>query len=116
MRTLIQWLAPGIACAMLVACGGDDNGAAPGGGDASFNDVNNNPGDDGPSPGSDANPLRGDAMRPPDGGDGGGPCNFATFVKGLIATDTTGSALPSTDLGQSCTDNNDQAEFKSLFP
>ncbi len=44
-----------------------------------------------------------------------GACNFATFVNGLIANDTTMTALPSTDLGQSCTDDQNQAEFQSLF-
>jgi hypothetical protein len=44
-----------------------------------------------------------------------GPCNFATFVLGLIANDTTSSALPSTNLGQTCTDDQKQSEFSSLF-
>jgi hypothetical protein len=44
-----------------------------------------------------------------------GPCNFATFVLGLIANDTTAQALPSTNLGQSCTDDMKQSEFASLF-
>jgi hypothetical protein len=37
-------------------------------------------------------------------------------VKGLIATQTTASALPDTTLGAGCVDNKDQAEFKPLFP
>jgi hypothetical protein len=44
-----------------------------------------------------------------------GPCNFATFVLGLIANDTTASAKPSTNLGQSCTDDQKQSDFASLF-
>ncbi len=51
----------------------------------------------------------------PDGGSDGG-CNFATYVKGLIATQTTAMALPDTTLGAGCVDNKDQAEFKPLFP
>jgi hypothetical protein len=45
-----------------------------------------------------------------------GPCNFATFVKGLIANDTNGTAAPSANLGQSCTDDQKQSDFSSLFP
>jgi|CZKU01.1.fsa_nt_gi hypothetical protein len=110
MRALLSGLlAPVLAGAMLMACGnGDDNNGAARGIDA----------------GSDAEPPIPDGSFPPvnDGGKGpatdasDGGCNFATFVKGLIANDTTASALPSTDLGQSCKDNQDQAEFQSLFP
>jgi hypothetical protein len=56
-----------------------------------------------------------DAGKGPDAA-GDGSCNFATFVKGLIANDTNGTAEPSTDLGQSCQDDQNQAEFQSLFP
>jgi len=45
-----------------------------------------------------------------------GPCNFATFVLGLIANDTTATATPSANLGQSCTDDQKQSEFSTLFP
>jgi hypothetical protein len=45
-----------------------------------------------------------------------GPCNFATFVIGLINNDSTASALPSANLGQSCTDDQKQTDFASLFP
>jgi hypothetical protein len=54
-------------------------------------------------------------MTSPDG-TADGPCNFATFVIGLITTDTTATALPSANLGQACTDDMNQAEFTSLFP
>ena len=112
------WLA-GVAAATLLACGGDDNGPPLGGPDAG-NDAQN-PGIDGAVPGTDAGP---DAGGRGDGGDAGSAgdgsvdagCNFATFVKGLVAADTTMTALPSTDLGQECTDNQNQAEFQSLFP
>jgi hypothetical protein len=103
-------LAASFAGAMLMACGGDDSNGA-------------SPGDDAGNDGSTINPVDGstpgtDGSKPPvaDGGDAGGVCNFATFVKGLVANDTTMTALPSTDLGQSCTDNQNQAEFQSLFP
>ena len=104
-------LAASLAGAMLMACGGDDsNGASPGD-DGGLNDGQIIPPIDGASPGTDAGKMPGTDS----GGDAGG-CNFATFVKGLVANQTTATALPSTDLGQSCTDNHDQAEFRSLFP
>ena len=44
-----------------------------------------------------------------DGGDGGG-CKFNDFVTGLINNSTTATAVPSTDLGEKCTDDG------TLFP
>jgi hypothetical protein len=44
-----------------------------------------------------------------------GACNYATFVIGLITNDTTATALPSTDLGAACTDDQKQSDFASLF-
>ena len=44
-----------------------------------------------------------------DGGPEGGPCKFNDFVLGLINNSTTATALPSTDLGEKCTD--DQTPF-----
>jgi hypothetical protein len=44
-----------------------------------------------------------------------GPCNFATFVIDLIEHQTTPTALPSANLGQSCTDDENPAEFAILF-
>jgi hypothetical protein len=41
------------------------------------------------------------------------PCNFAQFVLGLIHSP---GAEPSTFLGQTCTDDKNQADFASLFP
>jgi len=111
MRALLSGLlAPVLAGAMLMACGnGDDNGAGPPSGIDAGSDAES-PAPDGSSPpGNDGG--KGPATDASDGG-----CNFATFVKGLIANDTTASALPSTDLGQSCKDNQDQTEFQSLFP
>jgi hypothetical protein len=45
-----------------------------------------------------------------------GPCNFATYVIGLIKDDTTATSKPTTDLGASCTDDQKQSDFASLFP
>jgi hypothetical protein len=53
-----------------------------------------------------------DAAPPPDGG---GDCAFADFVIGLINKDTTATATPSTDLGQSLQDSQQQSCFASLF-
>jgi hypothetical protein len=49
------------------------------------------------------------------GADGGGDCAFANFVIGLIKNDTTGTATPSTDLGASLQDSQEQSCFGSLF-
>jgi hypothetical protein len=49
-----------------------------------------------------------------DSGDGG--CDFAAFVTGLIDNHTNSTDQPSTDLGQSCTDQMNQAQFAPLFP
>jgi hypothetical protein len=110
-KLLIGLLAPALAGSMFIACGGDDsNGAGPGtGDDGGSSDVATPPEGDGSTA-----PVDGSKNPAPDAGDGG--CNFATFVRGLITTDTSMTALPSTDLGQSCTDNQDQTEFQSLFP
>src|ERR1700744_731719 len=89
-----------IACAgaLSIGCGnGDDNNSMV-------------PGDSGVSP--DSSVPSPDSGNPDSGNSDGGACNFATFVKGLIANDTSGTALPSTDLGQSCTDDQNQAEFQ----
>jgi hypothetical protein len=70
---------------------------------------------DGPS--SDAHMVSdgksGDAKPPPS--DGGGDCAFADFVIGLINKDTTATATPSTDLGASLQDSQEQSCFSSLF-
>ena len=88
---------------LAVACG-DDSASGPGAGDGAETGVPPNPT---PDVGPDA-----DGSVP----DAAGGCNFATYVKALIATQTTASALPDTTLGAGCVDNKDQAEFKSLFP
>ena len=94
-------LATSIAFAGLsVACGDDDDSPA-------------NPVDGGKETSVPPNPEAGPN---PEGGPVDGGCNFATYVKGLIATQTTASALPDTTLGAGCVDNKDQAEFKPLFP
>jgi hypothetical protein len=107
--------AAAVACAALVGCGGDDNnggGAHPsdGGADAK-GDVAVGP--DGAPQSDDGG--GGDSAMEGGGGDGGA-CNFATFVLGLIHDHTNATDPPSTDLGQACVDDQDQAEYKSLFP
>ncbi len=57
-----------------------------------------------------------DSGKKHDSGVDAGQCNFATFVIGLITTDTNGHALPSTNLGQTCVDDMKQSDFASLFP
>jgi hypothetical protein len=84
---------------LLSACGGDDTNPA-GGTDS---------GSDSPIV------IGGDGGPPGDGGGGDAGCNFATFVTGLITNHTNGTDKPSTDLGQGCIDNQNQAEFKPLF-
>jgi hypothetical protein len=83
---------------LLSACGGDDTNPA-GTTDS----------------GSDAPIVVGDGGPPGDGSTTDAGCNFAVFVTGLITNDTNGTALPSTDLGQGCVDNQNQAEFAPLF-
>lgn len=45
-----------------------------------------------------------------DSGPDGGPCNFNDFVTNLVNNSTTATALPSTDLGDKCADE------QKLFP
>jgi hypothetical protein len=93
------------ASASLVGCGDDDQGVVPT--DAgSQTDVVVPPGPDGST--TDANT--------PDAKVDGGACDFAEFVTGLIKNQTTPTALPSTDLGQACTDKKDPTQFAPLFP
>ena len=69
----------------VTACGDDDNAATP-------------------PPVADGGPD-GNVVPNPDAGDGGStPCDFNAFVTGLITNSTTATALPSEDLGDSCTD------------
>ena len=67
----------------------------------------------GDSPSSNDGKAPGDSAA--DSGDGG-PCDFATFVTGLIQNHTNSTDEPSKDLGQACTDQMNQAQFKPLFP
>lgn len=98
-------LATTIAFAGLaVACGDDEQDAATPVDGGRETTVPPNP-----NPNPEAGPN-------PEGGPVDGGCNFATYVKGLIATQTTAMALPDTTLGAGCVDNKDQAEFKPLFP
>ncbi|HEX3769416.1 MAG TPA: hypothetical protein VHV30_01065 [Polyangiaceae bacterium] len=123
MRTLLVGLvAPVIAGAMLLACGnGDDSSATP---PASSPDASPDGSmtvivpDGSSNPPDSSNPGGGDGGKSPDAdaAAGDGACNFATFVKGLIANDTNATAQPSIDLGQGCVDDENQADFQSLFP
>jgi hypothetical protein len=100
MRTTLTLLvAACVATAGVVGCSSNNN-SPDGGPDASPSDA-----------ASDVNTNNNDAG---DAGDAG--CNFATFVIGLIDNDTTMSATPSTDLGQNCVDDQNQADFVTLFP
>jgi hypothetical protein len=49
------------------------------------------------------------------GVDSGADCAFADFVIGLIKKDTTATATPSTNLGASLEDSQQQSCFASLF-
>jgi len=90
MSTLRYFLTAGaLATAVITGCGSSSSGPSDSGSDSPVN-THHDTGTD-------------------------GPCNFATFVLGLIANDTTSSALPSTNLGQTCTDDQKQSEFSSLF-
>jgi hypothetical protein len=115
-----QLVVAGLAAAMLEACGGNNNGPNSET-DASFNDAVV-PGADALTPDGEGPGPDGGGGMPPDAGDasfadaGDGGCNFATFVIGLVTTDTTMTALPSTSLGQGCTDDQNQADFQPLFP
>jgi hypothetical protein len=51
-----------------------------------------------------------------EGGPDAGACDFAAFVINLVNTDTTMTAQPSTNLGQTCVDQQNQAQFSALFP
>jgi hypothetical protein len=95
--TALLFLAATLAGTVLVGCGDDTQAVAGDGGhDAGLADVVQPTGDAG------------------DGGDGA--CNYAAFVLGLIANHTNGTDQPSSDLGQGCVDDQNQAEFQSLFP
>lgn len=97
----LLFLAASLAGAVLVGCGDDTQGALPkdGGGDAQQPDASLVDGGGG------------------EGGEGGdAACNYATFVLGLINNHTNGTDQPSTDLGQTCVDDQNQTEFQSLFP
>lgn len=83
---------------LSVACGDDDDNA--------------NPTDGGNREGS-INPEGGPN---PEGGGPDGGCTFASYVIGLVNTQTTAAALPDTTLGAGCKESTDQAEFKALFP
>lgn len=88
----------------VAACGDDttDHNPSDGGkGDGSTTDGGPHPGDDGGNPKMD----------------GGGACDFASYVIGL--TKQPGTSAPDTTLGSACKDTastTTQADFASLFP
>lgn len=87
---------------LTTGCGDDDGGVIPRDG-STIPDVITPPGPD-------------TGIPPTDGGDGGGPCDFAVFVTNLITTQTTATSVPSTNLGEACTDKQDPTQFAPLFP
>lgn len=96
-------VASSIACAGLtVACGDDD-------------DNPNTPTDGGPINNPEGSTVDGPVTPPTEGGVDGG-CTFATYVIGLVNTQTNATAKPDTTLGAGCKDTTTQAEFKPLFP
>jgi hypothetical protein len=97
----------GDSCDLTVACQGFADGGC-----AAPHDAGIDHQADAPTDHKDATPdAPTHADAPPDA-----PCNFATFVLDLIHNDTTPTALPSKDLGQSCTDAETQSAFAPLFP
>ena len=87
-------------------------------GDDSSTDTSKDGGSDGQAHPDGSNPL-GDGGNPADGSglDGGGKCNFASYVIGL--TKQPGTATPDPTLGSTCADTasaTTQADFASLFP
>jgi hypothetical protein len=60
-------------------------------------------------PGDSGQPA--DSGHPGDAGDGG--CDFNAFVMGLVMNHTNSTDLPSTDLGDNCTDT--QTPFPASF-
>ena len=111
--TLAICLLGALSAVTLTACSGDDN-AAPLPGDGGSNDgsVHTDAGEGGDA--ADGNITVSDGSDASDASDGG-PCDFATFVLNLVDADTTMTALPSTDLGQNCVDQQNQAQFSVLF-
>ena len=91
------------AAVLAVACGGDDD--APGGSSGVT------PGVDSGTSGNTTSGGTADTGAP----DGGG-CTFAGFVTNLVNTQTNGTAQPSVDLGETCSESTSQADFAPLFP
>jgi len=105
-------LATGLAGVTLAGCGSSSQGQSPG--DSGASDVQHpdaQPSEGGPGDGGTHDTGTAEA-----GDAGDAACNYATFVLGLISNHTNGTDQPSTDLGQECVDDQNQAEFQSLFP
>jgi hypothetical protein len=104
-----------LAAVSITGCGnGDDSTAKPGDAGTGTDGQKSDAGDS--SVASDGSDAGAPAAEGGDASDATVACNFGTFVRGLIANDTTMTALPSTDLGQMCLDDQNQADFQSLFP
>lgn len=92
----------------VVACGDDDTGSSTSSSGGTSSGTSGNP--EGGTSGSSGSSGSSGTSGNPDGG-----CTFAGFVTNLITTQTTATAVPSTDLGEKCTDSTSQDDFKSLF-
>jgi len=109
-----------VAAGALGACGGSSGGNNETGDSGELADAGGDmfvpPGDAGAdSSTADSEPgdagLPADSGHPGDAGDGG--CDFNTFVMGLVMNHTNSTDLPSTDLGDNCTDT--QTPFPASF-
>lgn len=95
-----------LASFAVVACGDDDtNPAGPGSSSGSSGSTSGSTSGNTSSSGSTSGGT--------DGGDAG--CQFPAFVINMINTQTRNDNTPSTDLGEACTDTQNQADFASLF-
>jgi hypothetical protein len=112
-----------VAAGALSACGSSSGGNGPGPGDSGEladggEDVFVPPGDGGEDSSTDSSmtntdsgPVGDSGSVNPDASDGG--CDFNEFVMQLITNHTNSTDLPSTDLGQNCTDT--QTPFPASF-
>jgi len=101
----LRYLMVALALAGLMATGCSSSSSPPSTG----------PSTDGGSDGSKADAHAADTGVVEGGGVDGGDCAFADFVIGLVNKDTTATATPSTDLGASLEDSQQQSCFASLF-
>jgi len=103
-------LAAGFAAALATGCSSSTS-SHPGATDSGPTSGDSGPGTDGgPDTGTDTG--TGDAAT---GDTGTGPCVFSTYVMGLVNNDTTSTALPTTNLGAGCTDDQDASDYQVYF-